>query len=130
MSILRRWRTVQFVHKPDRFSQDAIIPGRVTDARGFVSTGVVIEGLQGPVPIYLSAEGIRLAASRYTQLGLVDSDVHKAVALELEDAQAAVERLTAENAELTAKLDRISGLKRDGFQVSRIQGRPRKEVSA
>lgn len=119
-----------FVSKPDRFSSDLIIPGRVSDERGFVVPGTVIDGITGPIAVHLSAEGIRLAAQRFPQLGLIDSvaydDLAAAFAEEHEAREAAEERAKV----LQDRLDRISGLKRDGFQVTRVQGRPRQKVEA
>lgn len=119
---------MQFVTKPDRFSQDAIIPGRLSDPRGFVDTGNVLDGIRGPLPIYLSAEGIRLAAQRYPQLELVDASAHQAVVQALAQAEAERDEVTQQRDEALARLERISGLKRDGFQVTRVQGRPKQKV--
>lgn len=117
---------MQFVDKPDRFSSDTIVPGRVRDDIGFVRLDQVIEGVTGPIVPYLSATGLRLIASRFPQLGLVDAAWAKDVEDELHSLQDEIERVREERDDLAAKLERINGLRKDGFQISRTQGRPRK----
>lgn len=117
---------MQFVDKPDRFSSDMIVPGRVRDDIGFVRLDSVVDGVTGPIVPYLSTTGLRLIASRFPQLGLVDADRARDAESALAALQEIHEKVTAERDELQAKLDRINGLRRDGFQISRVQGRPKK----
>lgn len=121
---------MQFVDKPDRFSSDVIVPGRVRDDIGFVRLDQVIDGVTGPIVPYLSATGLRLIADRYPQLGLVDAAEHDALQVEHESLKLDADELRAERDDLRAKLDRINGLRRDGFQISRTQGRPPRKVEA
>src|ERR1044072_7802910 len=106
---------VPFVAKPDRFSSDAIIPGKLTDERGFITEGHVIEGVRGPVQLFFSAEGIRQFARRYPQLGLVDSSKLDLSERARADAEARVLELEAEVARQKEALDRIAGLRTAGF---------------
>lgn len=114
-----------FVTRPTPHSAPGacvIVPGRRADERGFVDTGTELDGLRGPLHIYLSAEGIRLLAQRHSQLGLVDEATLRAS----EHRNAALqEQLTAARAEveqLRASQDRIAGLARDGFIVHKQKG--------
>lgn len=113
-----------FVSKPDRFSSDAIIPGRVSDPQGFVTEHTVIEGINGPVVLYFSVGGLQLLAERYPQIGLAPAAELDAKDEALTSALSEVMRLRLERDNLQGKLDRISGLQRDGFKVARVQGRP------
>lgn len=117
---------MQFVDKPDRFSSDIIVAGRVRDDIGFVRLDGIIEGLTGPIVPFLSATGLRLIAKRFPQLGLVDAADAASVQLAYDQLRAELARVAAERDDLAAKLERINGLRKDGFQISRTQGRPRK----
>lgn len=119
---------MQFVRKPDRFGSDAIIPGRVADEDGFVDVQNTIDGLRGPVPIYLSVSGLRLIAERYPQVGLASRTAMSNAADLAEARWRQVQELEARNAELETQLERISGLAADGFTVVRKQGRPPKKA--
>lgn len=116
-----------YAPKLDRFSSCLLIPGRVSDDRGFVVGDGIIQGLLGDITPAISIAAIRNAASKMPQIGLVDqADYDKAMA-EVEAAREEVVRLQAENDQLRATQEHISGLKRAGFQVSKIKGRPAKQ---
>lgn len=119
-----------FVDKPDRWSSDAIIPGRTVDPDGWVTEHTVIEGLHGPITLYFSVGGLRLLADRYPQVGLVSKAELTSRDHALAEALTAVQQLKLERDELKAKLERISGLQRDGFKVARVQGRPPTKTKA
>lgn len=120
-----------FVSKPDRFSSDAIVPGRVTDPNGFITENTVIEGIHGPIILYFSVSGLRQLADRYKQIGLVPRKALELVKEEFDELEEEYNEAIRERDEAKAKLDRISGLQRDGFRVARVQGRPpKKEVAA
>lgn len=116
---------MRYTPKIDRFSSDLLIPGRTVDPRGFIVGDGVIEGLRGDIAPAVSIEAMRQAAQRYEQVGLVDRESFDQLADELEAAKAQVERLEAENERLEAIQERIAGLRRDGFTVQKIAGRPK-----
>lgn len=113
-----------FVTKPDRFSSDIIIPGRVADPVGFVTENRVVEGLTGPITIYFSVTGLRNLAGRYEQIGLVPREDYARVEQEADEAREEIQRLRARLEELEAKQERIIGLSKDGFKVQKQMGRP------
>lgn len=113
-----------YTPKLDRFSSCLLIPGRVADDRGFIVGDGVIEGLRGDITPAISVEAIRNAAARYDQVGLVDRE--KLVESEGREAglRAQLAELQAENEQLRTIQEHISGLRKAGFQVSKIKGRP------
>jgi hypothetical protein len=120
-----------FVSKPDRFSSDIIMPGRVHDDDGFITENRVIEGLTGPITIYFSVAGLRQLAARYPQLELVRTSDAMAALDEAEALREEVQRLQARVEELEANEERIIGLRKAGFTVQRKMGAPKKkEVAA
>ncbi len=122
---------MQFVRKLPPFVGvgDAIIPGRVSDETGFVDTGVSFDGLRGPIPVYLSAEGIRQIARRYPQLGLVPESELAEIMEDSEAEHQELNLLRSRVGDLEAQLERIAGLSRDGFTVTKKTGRPPKKES-
>jgi hypothetical protein len=110
--------------KLDRFSQCLLIPGRVADARGFIVGDGVIQGMKGDITPAISIEAIRNAAVKYEQVGLVDRAVLDEVKAELAGALAQAAVLRAELDRLEAVQEHISGLRKAGFQVSKVKGRP------
>jgi hypothetical protein len=118
---------VPFVSKPDRFSSDVIMPGRVSDPHGFVTEHRELDGLNGPIKVYFSVTGLRQIAERYPQVGLVSSDLLDKADAKLEQLAAEVAKLHARVEELEAREARIAGLSRDGFKVQKVMGRPPKE---
>lgn len=114
-----------FVAKPDRFSQDIIVPGRVTDPHGFVTEHREIDGLNGPIKVYFSVTGLRRLAERYPQVGLVPADRLKDVEDELHRLQDELEQTRDRALELEARTERIAGLSKDGFKVQKVMGRPK-----
>jgi hypothetical protein len=113
-----------FVAKPDRFSSDAIIPGRVDDPLGWVTEHTTLEGINGPITLYFSVTGLRQLAEKYPQIGLVSAEELETLTKELACVALSLEQAEARADEAEAKLERISGLQRDGFKVARVQGRP------
>ena len=118
-----------FVNKPNPYSMPGacvMIPGRTSDEVGFVDTTTELDGISGPIHIYLSATGLRRAAQQFKQLRLVDAGKLESVEAQLAEVlaqrDAAVERVD----ELEAIQDRIAGLKKAGFTVQKVQGRPKK----
>lgn len=113
------------VARPGRFSAEGcvILPGRHADPHGFIDTTTELEGVHGPIRVYLSIAGIRRIAQQFPeQTGLVPAeDVAKALD-EAEAAREEVQRLTAEVERLKGFRDSIAGIRREGFQVSKIKG--------
>lgn len=118
---------MQFVSKPDRFSSDIIIPGKIRDDSGFVRINTTLEGVTGPIVPYLSITGLRLIAQRVPEVGLVPRADLDSLQLAYDQLSELLDSAVEARDALQAKLDRINGLRKDGFQISRIQGRPRKE---
>lgn len=118
--------------KLDRFSACLLIPGRVSDERGFIIGDGRIEGLRGDITPAISIEAIRNAAARYEQVGLVDRDELTGTIAALVAMTEDRDRLQAENDQLRESQEHIAGLRRAGFQVSKIKGRPaaKQEASA
>jgi hypothetical protein len=119
---------VPFVSKPDRFSSDIIIPGRVSDPDGFVTEHREIDGIAGPIKIFFSVTGLRQLAQKYPQVGLVPAERLGDLEDELHRLQDEVDRLQHRNEELEAREERIAGLSRDGFKVQKVMGRPKGEA--
>ena len=115
---------MQYQPKVDRFSSDLLIPGKLTDERGWIVGDGVIEGLNGPIMRTVSIESIRQAAARYDQVGLVDAEDYALAQAEAEAAREEVQALREENEALQTKLDAIVGLRREGFVIQKRQGRP------
>jgi hypothetical protein len=123
-----------FVRKPAAYSQgDSIIPGRVADDVGFIDTGNELDGVRGPIRVYLSVAGLRQIAQKFPQVCLTDAAASRETIETLQgllaEAHSDLEQavLRADRAE--AQLSAIAGLKRDGFSVSKIKGpRPQKET--
>lgn len=117
-----------FVRKPMAYSVPGtciLIPGRRADEDGFIDSATELDGANGPIRPYISVAGIRKAASQFPQLGLKPAAEYDALARELSAAQAEADALRAENAKLQANLDRVAGLSRNGFKVSKVMGRPK-----
>lgn len=122
---------MHFQPKLDRFSQDLLLPGRLTDNRGWIVGDGFIEGLQGPIQRAVGVETIRQIAFRYPEeTGLTDVELANQQAIEIEVLEATVEELRAQIEQLEARQERISGLARDGFKVQKVQGRPKSPVAA
>lgn len=119
-----------FVSKPGRFDSDSIIPGRVSDDDGFVTENVEYDTPTGPRVHYFSVAGLRQLAGRYPQIGLVPRQLLTDAEQALDEALDALNTVAQERDEAVARLERINGLQRDGFKISRIQGRPAKKVTA
>jgi hypothetical protein len=123
---------VQFVRKIPPFNapgSDVLIPGRVTDDIGFVDTGMELDGLRGPLRIYLSAAGIRAAAEKYPQLGLVDSGQLSLARERRDDAEQMLRDAQQHIADLEETVDRIAGLSKAGFTVQKKMGAPAKKAT-
>lgn len=116
-----------FVDKPDRFSSDAIVPGRTSDPNGFVTEHTVIEGITGPVILYFSVSGIRQLAARYPQIALVPKSELDNMVARYGEVVSALDQVKAERDELREAHDRIAGLRRDGFTVQKKAGAPVKK---
>lgn len=114
-----------FVNKPDRFSQDVIVPGRVTDPNGFVTLHRSLDGLHGPIQVYFSVTGLRQIAEKHPQVGLVPADDVRRLHLENDALRAELDQANARIAELEANAERIAGFARDGFKVQKVVGRPK-----
>lgn len=114
-----------FVNKPDRFSQDVIVPGRVTDPNGFVTLHRSLDGLHGPIQVYFSVTGLRQIAEKHPQVGLVSRDEAAAETARANTLQAELDQANARIAELEANAERIAGFARDGFKVQKVVGRPK-----
>lgn len=116
-----------FVTKPERFSSDIIIPGRVSDPHGFVTEHREIDLPGGLQMVHFSVTGLRQLASRYPQIGLVpEASFDEAVRVAAE-AMAEAEQLRAQVAALEARQERIAGFAADGFKVQKVLGRPKEK---
>lgn len=116
---------VPFVARPDRFSSDAIIAGRVTDPDGFVTEHRELEGVNGPIKLFFSVAGLRQIADRYPQVGLVRAEVLEQAEEEGDAFKREAEQLRARVFALEAKQERIAGFAADGFKVQKVIGRPK-----
>lgn len=122
---------LRFVHKPNPYSEPGfciLLPGRRNDDRGFIDAGMTLDGIRGDLNVYISAEGVRQAAQRFPQLGLVDDERLRVAEAERDELASEVDRLTHVVADFEAKFERINGLQKDGFKVVRQQGRPPKKA--
>lgn len=114
------------VAKPARHTSPGscvILPGRHHDELGFVDTTTELEGLRGPLRIYLSVTGLRQLAARLPQVGLVPVLDYERALAEAEAAREEVARLRADLDAAEGQLERINGLARSGFDISRAQRR-------
>lgn len=119
-----------FAAKPDRWSQDMIIAGRVSDPLGFVTENREIEGLNGPLKVWFSVTGLRQLAAKHRQVGLVPVGELDAMKSTNATLWARLAQAEAEVEELRQAAERISGLSKDGFQVTRRHGpTPKKETA-
>jgi hypothetical protein len=108
------------VSKPARHTAPGscvIIPGRHHDDLGFVDTTTELEGIGGPLRIYLSVTGLRQVAARLPQVGLVPVLDYERALAEADAAREEVQRLQTRLSEYEDQLGRISGLSREGFEV-------------
>jgi hypothetical protein len=119
---------VPFVSKPDRFSSDIIIPGRVSDPDGFVTEHREIDGIAGPIKIFFSVTGLRQLAEKYPQVGLTSVERLNEAYDRANSLEAERDELRARVEELEAREERIAGLSRDGFKVQKVMGRPKVEA--
>lgn len=125
---------MRFADRPTRFDEPgecAIIPGRVHDENGGVLLDGVYDGARGDMRLWLSYAGLQKIVSQFgDRLNLsTRGDLDEALSL-VRGLQGDLDRARAERDDALAKLDRISGLRRDGFQVSRIQGRPKTKATS
>lgn len=121
---------MRWVPRIDRFSSDLLIPGRTTDANGFILGDGVIEGLHGDIVPAVSVEAFRQAARRYEQVGLVPREDYEGIRADLRYAEEVIARLQAENDQLRATQEHIAGLRKAGFTVQKKTGRPPREEAA
>jgi hypothetical protein len=91
---------------------------RDQDPEGFF-TGQVLSGWDPSAAVSVS-----YARSLARELGYVHPDAHRALEDELAAANAEVERLAAEVADLRAKFDAIDVIESEGFRARRKAGRP------
>lgn len=111
-----------FAAKPDRFSSDLIIPGRVQDGVGFIDLQNPIDTPQGFKQAVLSIEGLRQLSRRHPQIGLVPSEDLSAAYAESEELREQLAAARARIAELEGQLARITGVAREGFIIHKQRG--------
>lgn len=120
---------VRFAEKMDRFGRELSV-NKQTDQSGYLLVSQDFDTLTGRQNLWLSVSMLRQWAARIPQLELAPQD-------ELDSAREANSQLTAALAqekaradEAEGKLARITGLSKDGYKVTRLQGRPpRQKVS-
>lgn len=115
------------VAKPDKFSQDIIIPGRVSDPDGFITEHREIEGLTGPIKVYFSVNGLRHLASKYPVIGLVPATEVALRDKQIADLESALTEANKELDALRAQTDRIAGFAAEGYRIQKIMGRPKEK---
>ena len=117
---------MQYATKPPRYDQPGsciVVPGRVHDENGGVLLDTVLDGRMGDIRLWISYAGLHSIARQVPQLDLVEANDLSRAHDALASTQQQLDQVTAERDELQRKLDRIQGLAKDGFKVTRHQGR-------
>lgn len=125
---------MHFADRPNRFDEPGsciVIPGRVADENGGVMLDGVYDGARGDLRLWLSYAGLHKIVTQFgRKLNVATYEQFEEAADRAVRFEAEAQQLRAERDELQAKLDRISGLRKDGFQISRVQGRPKTKATS
>src|SRR5687768_7470887 len=116
---------MQFAAKPNPFDipgEDIAIPGRRSDPDGGVALDGIYDGARGDIRLWVSYQGLRAIMRQVPQMDLAEGAAVRSRDHEIASLRAELDQTRAERDELQTKLDRIAGLQKDGFKVSRVMG--------
>lgn len=119
-----------FTSKPDRFSSDLILAGRVSDEGGFIDLQNPLDMPSGFKQALLSITGLRQLAAKHPQIGLVPAEHLAAAEDRLAELEAEISRLQEVVTTHEEREARITGLAADGFTVTRRTGPLPKKAAA
>ncbi len=118
-----------FASKPPAYSEPGhclILPAKRSDPEGGVQLQTQIEGLRGPLTLWLSYTGLRQLAEKHPRLGLVPREKLAKAEEERDLLETLLAASEAKVEQLEADAERIIGLRRAGYVVQKANGRPPK----
>ena len=120
---------MRYVAKMDRFGREISV-NKLTDEEGYLHVAQDFDTLTGRQNLYLSLSVLLQEVARGNVPGLALAERVDELEDGTVDLQDQLERAVARANEAEAKLGRIQGLSKDGFRVTRQQGRPPKQKVA
>lgn len=126
---------MNFSDRPQRFDEPGqciVLPGRIHDENGGVQLDGVYDGLRGDMRLWISYAGLQRIVDQFgDRLNLAKREALREAEVEAAGLRAELAMQTERAEAAEAKLERINGVAKDGFKVSRQQGRPpQKKVPA
>jgi hypothetical protein len=124
---------MNFADRPNRFDMPGyciVLAGRTYDENGGLLLDQVYDGAQGDMRLWISYAGLQSIVQKFgDRLNLATAEDLQAAYTEAASLEAELDQTKAALAEAEAKLERISGLQKDGFKVARVQGRPKTKAT-